>query len=710
MDGYDKIRPHTSIFRTVDTTQPFATLLDPLKDRESAETMKISLEWLSQYLTGPITAQAAAEALTHGGLPVEVIETVGEDTVIDVEVTSNRSDCLSHIGVARELAALLNLDFRDLSMPNFKEDSAPASSTGLTAVGIDAPDLCPHYTARVIRGIKIAPSPVWMQRRLTAVGLRPINNIVDITNYVLFEMGQPLHAFDLDKIADQQINVRQARPGEKLTSLDGHERQLSPEMLVIADGKKPVALAGVMGGRDSEVTDQTTNILLEIARFDPLSIRSTARKLAMGSDSSYRYERGIDPTLPERAAKRAAQLILEIAGGKLAGPLVVAGSSGYSPKNLWLRLGRLKQVVGVEFPAHQVVDVFTRLRMNPILRGERIDITAPSYRLDLNLEIDLVEEAARVIGYQHIPEREEISIRVAPANPTQKATEMIRSVLIAGGYFEAMTLSFVTDSLANSFLPPEAAGLPRADAKVRKADAQLRPSLLPGLLEAVRRNETTGTAGVKLFETGSTFWLEKAGKVDERQRLALVGSTDYRAVRGIIETLVARLDSHRKLHITPADRPGFAAGACGQIHWDTEHLGFIGKLDRTIAGNLSLRELPILAELELPVLIRGAQHVPQLHPLPRFPAVRRDLSLVVSESTRYQQMESIVNEVKPDGLEAIDYVTTYRGKPLEAGTKSVTITLVFRSPTTTLTSEAVESSVQKVVAAAREKLGAVLRT
>jgi phenylalanyl-tRNA synthetase beta chain len=344
-----------------------------------------------------------------------------------------------------------------------------------------------------------------------------------------------------------------------------------------------------------------------------------------------------------------------------------------------------------------------------VLRGERVDVTAPSYRLDLNLEIDLVEEAARVIGYQHIPEREEISLRVAPADPKQKATEIIRSVLIAGGYFEAMTFSFVTDALAKTFLPPEAAGLPRTDARVRKADAQLRPSLLPGLLEAVRRNETTGTAGVKLFETGSTFWLDEAGKVDERSRLALVGSTDYRAVRGIIETLTARLDSSRKLSITPINRPGFAAGACGKIEWGTEHLGHIGKIDRAIAGQLSLKELPILAELELPVLIAGTQHVPQLHPLPRFPAVRRDLSLVVAESTQYQQMESIVHEAKPEGLEAIDYVTTYRGKPLEAGTKSVTITLVFRSATTTLTSEAVESSVQRVVSAAKERLGAVLR-
>jgi phenylalanyl-tRNA synthetase beta chain len=549
-----------------------------------------------------------------------------------------------------------------------------------------------------------------MQRRLTAVGVRSINNIVDVTNYVLFEMGQPLHAFDFDKLAGKTINVRLAKPGEKLTSLDGHERTLSPDMLVIADAEKPAALAGVMGGRDSEVTDHTANILLESARFDPLSIRSTARKLAMGSDSSYRFERGIDPTLPQRASLRAAQLILETAGGKLAGPLVAAGSSGYSPKTLWLRLARLKQVLGVEFPAHQVTEALNRLRLSPTLRGERIDVIVPSYRLDLNHEIDLVEEAARVIGYQHIPVREEISIRVAPVNLALKSMEIIRSVLVAAGYFEAMTFTFATDSLATTFLPPEATGLPRADSRVRKADAQLRPSMLPGLLEAVRRNETTGTAGVKLFEIGSVFWLDSAGKVEERRRLGMVGASDYRPARGVIETLLTRLDVNRNIRITPIDRKGYATGACGKIEWGGELLGYLGKVDRSVATQLSLRDLPIVAELELESLLAGAQHVPQLHALPRFPAVRRDLSLVVAENTRYEQLESVVAEVKPEGLEAVDYVTTYRGKPLEAGMKSVTITLVFRSPTATLTSEAVESSVQKVVDAAKVKLGATLRT
>src|SRR5437867_2904242 len=470
--------------------------------------MNVSLEWLEEYLPGGLAAERAAEALTHGGLPVENISRHGEDTVIDVEVTSNRGDCLSHLGVARELSALLSRELRDIQ-PRAADQGAGPETASLTSVRIDAPDLCPHYTARIIRNVRIRPSPPWLARRLEAVGLRPINNVVDVTNYVMFETGQPLHAFDFDKLQGRRIVVRRTGRGEKLVSLDGRERELTTEMLVIADGARPVALAGVMGGRDSEVSDATVNILLESARFDPLSVRKTSRALALKSDSSYRFERGIDPTLPERASLRAAQLILDTAGGELARGLVVAGESGYRPKRLSLRLARLRQVLGVELPVQEVIDAFTRLRLSPVLKGDRIDVTVPSYRLDLNIEVDLVEEAARVIGYDRVPVRDEIAIRLTAPEPKQRAMEMVRSTLVAGGYFEAVTFGFVGDPLAADFVPPDAdpgAPLPRADAAVRKADASLRPSILPGLLEAVRRNETVGASGARLFEIGSTFW------------------------------------------------------------------------------------------------------------------------------------------------------------------------------------------------------------
>jgi phenylalanyl-tRNA synthetase beta chain len=668
--------------------------------------MKISLEWLSQLVSGPLDPQAVADALTNGGLPVETIERVGSDTVIDVEVTSNRGDCLSHVGVAREVGALMGRELQ------FKQDMPAEAGTparDVTRVSIEALDLCPHYTARVLRNVTIRSSPPWMQRRLEAVGLRPINNIVDVTNYVMFEMGQPLHAFDFDRLGGHQIIVRRARPGEKLVSIDGHERKPEPQMLVIADAKIPVALAGVMGGRDSEVGGLTRNVLLESARFDPLSVRKTARALAMKSDSSYRFERGIDPTLPARASLRAAQLMLETAGGELLAGMVEAGSGDVPPKKLSLRLARLNQLLGIDLPRDEAVDALRRLQLSPAVHDGQIEVTVPSWRLDLNIEADLIEEVARVIGYDRIPVRDEIPIRLTPVDPDLHTIEDIRHLLAGAGYFEAVTVTFLSDNLIEEFKPPDALTLSRADPMTRKADAHLRGSMLPGLLEARRRNEAAGTLGAKLFEIGSTFWIGHDGNFVERRRLGLVGCEDLHEVRGTIELLLERLDSTKPIEVTPENHPGFAAGACGRITWGGRAIGHLGKIARAVADKLDLRELPAAAELELSELLAGAQHVPQLRPLPRFPAIRRDISLIVSEPTRYQQLETLVRGLNLENLEEVEYVTTYRGKPLEKGTKSVTITLIFRSASGTLTSEQVEASVQRVIATAREQLGATLR-
>jgi phenylalanyl-tRNA synthetase beta chain len=280
-------------------------------------------------------------------------------------------------------------------------------------------------------------------------------------------------------------------------------------------------------------------------------------------------------------------------------------------------------------------------------------------------------------------------------------------VLTGGGYFEAITFSFISDALAGDFLPPAAHSLPRADSAVRKADAMLRPSILPGLLESVRRNESAGTGGARLFESGSVFFNDPSGKLIERRQLALVGSSDLREVRGVIEALLKRLNANKKLQIVPDERRGF--GSAGRIEWDGKPIGTIGKIDKAVADKLSLREVPAAAEIELLPLLEGAQHVPQLHALPRFPSIRRDLSLVVPESLAFEKLEQLIRGVRPEHLEDLEYVTTYRGKPLEKGTKSVTVSLIFRSPTATLTSEQVESSVKAVVDAATAQLGATLR-
>jgi phenylalanyl-tRNA synthetase beta chain len=670
--------------------------------------MNTSLKWLEDFLPGAaLDPSACAEALTGGGLPVEHIQRLEKDAVLDVEVTSNRSDCLSHIGVAREISALLDRPFKDVQIV-VDESTTPVSD--LTSVRIDAPELCPHYTARVIRNVKIGPSPDWMIKRLEAIGVRSINNVVDVTNYVMFELGQPLHAFDFDKLSGRKIIVRTARDGESITSIDGHERKLSEGMLVIADAEKPVALAGVMGGLDSEVTNRTVNVLLESARFDPLSVRRTARALDMKSDSSYRFERGIDPLLPERASLRAGQLILQTAGGELASGQAEAGAPGFSPQRIVLRLERMRKLLGTEIEPGEAVESLRRLLLNPVLDGETITIEVPSWRQDLSIEADVIEEVARIVGYDRIPVRHTISIVLTPPAPEARVMDQIRTELTSAGYFEAVTFTFVSDLLAGDFVPEGVASLPRADARVRKSDAHLRPSILPGLLEAVRRNETRGTSGAKLFETGSTFGVDSAGKVIETRRLGLVGDQDLHALRGAVESLLMRLDRSRAVRIVPDRRAGFEAGASGQIEWGDQPIGFIGRIDKKVAEKLSLRAIPAAAELELAPLLSGAQPVPQYRPLPKYPPVRRDLSLIVSDNTPYGALDALIRSLDLPDLEETQYVTTYRGKPLARGQKSLTTTLVFRSEEGTLTSEQVEPQVAKVVEVARKQLHAELRT
>jgi phenylalanyl-tRNA synthetase beta chain len=672
--------------------------------------MKISLQWLRTYLPDAPDALTCGDALTLAGLPTEAFERHGEDDVFDVEVTSNRSDCLSHVGVARELGALRNLRVVE-----------PESVISNEVVGELLPvrvedGACLVYTARVIRGVRVGASPDWLRRHLEAIGLRPINNVVDVTNFILMEMGQPLHAFDLNKIAGREIIVRKARVGEELVSLDGHSRKLDGSMLVIADRAVPVAIAGIMGGKPTEVSEGTTDVLLESAIFDPLTVRRTARRLGLRSDSSYRYERGLDPTLAERASRRACQLMVELAGGSVVRGVVRVGAGEPVAKKLWLRMGRLKEVLGYEISREAAVDALARLRMVPVVEGgergeggegDRIGVTVPADRLDINIEVDLVEEVARVTGYEHIPERDAIQVRLTPPDLTARSMGIINEVAVGAGHFEAITFSFVTDSLAGDFLPEGAASLPRADHGTRKADAQLRPSLLPGLLEALRRNESSGNGAVKLYETGSTFIVDAGGKLVEKRKIALVGGTSVAEIRGTVEALLGRLDARRVARVEPRPLRGYDEG--GTVYWGDWAVGSLGVVADSVVRKLDLRHVPVAAEMELAPLVGGTVHVPQLVPLPKFPAVERDVSLVVAEEVRYEQVLGLLAGLKLPDLETVTHVTTYRGKPLEKGTKSVTVKLVFRSAEKSLTSEAVDGSVSRFVEAARAGVGAVLR-
>lgn len=669
--------------------------------------MKISLAWLKRYLETFPSFEVLADKLTMGGLVTENFEHLANgDVVMDVEVTSNRADCLSYVGVARELGALLNLSATPPAIP------APRVMADVKVLVRIEDERCSFYSARVITGVKVGPSPAWLVIALESMGLRSVNNVVDITNFVMFELGQPLHAFDLRKVGGGEIVVRTAKAGEKLVSLDGHTRSLDPSMMVIADAASPSAIAGIMGGKESEVTEQTVDLLIESAVFDPLCVRKTARTLGLRSDSTYRFERGLDQSRTVAASDRCVNLIMDAAGG-MAGPLVQAGVVKSQTRHLTLRLARLKQVTGMEITPAEAVDAFKRLRFSPKLVGGAVEVTIPSDRLDVNLEIDLVEEVARIVGYEKIPQREDVSIRLkAPARAT-RAVQLIRTVLTGSGLYEGVTFSFVTDAIATDFQPSAAAKLLTADPAVRKADARLRPSLVPGLLESLQRNHAVGNAsadgggGVGLFEVGSRFWADAVGKPVEKQAVTLAVPTLAEA-RGTVEQLLAQLDSTRVVSVKPAAVPGYSEA--GEVFWGTESVGTVGLVAPAVLGKIGMKQSAAAAELDLPLLIAGTKLVPTLKPLPKYPATERDLSLVVAESLRYEAIEGLITKLGLANLESARFVTTYRGKPLEKGQKSVTTALVFRSPTGTLTGDEVDAAVNKVVEAAKAQLGAVLRT
>ena len=664
--------------------------------------MRISTDWLADYLSPVPATDVAGEALTMAGYPVEEVDVVDGVDVMDVEITSNRPDLFSHVGVARELAAVAG--------GTFKVEAAEPTPSGEPLsidVAIDAGDRCPHYTARLLRDVTVGPSPQWMQRRLIHVGLRPINNVVDVTNYVLFELGQPLHAFDADRF-DGNVVVRLARDGEILRTLDGIDRKLTATDLVIADQSKAIALAGVMGGEATEVTAETKNVLLESARFDPLSVRNTSRRLKLQSDSSFRFERGLDPTLAHRASKRAAQLIIDTAGATLANGVAEAGSDARDPAPLAMRWSRLERLLGVELPRAEVITAFEKLGLKPRETGDGVETSVPSHRLDLSIEADLIEEAARVVGYDRIPERETITVRVRPADNALRANDVIRDAMTAAGCDEAVTFSFVGDALKEHFLPGDAK-LRRVDANVRKADGHLRPSLLPGLLQSVRHNEAVGNGVVRLFEVGAAFWSDDNGPSEVR-RLGLAGGESYAACRGILEAVLGRLDPSRKVVVEPAEAPGFGKGACGRVIWGDEAVGHVGLCEAAVVEALDLRHTPTIAELDYDALVRGLNEPTSPGPLARFPAATRDLSLVVADRVAYGELAGLANELDLVDLVGVEHGGTYRGKPLDRGTKSVTLTLVFRRDDATVPREHAEGQVERLAKVAQERFNATVRT
>ncbi len=669
--------------------------------------MLISLNWLTDYVDVAMPARELADLFTRIGLNCEEIIESESDIVFDLEVTSNRPDWLGHLGVARELAAATGAEFRRPEIPDLPTTGRVED---LTAVQVDEPSLCPRYTARVVRNVQVGPSPQWLVERLEAVGLRAVNNIVDVTNYVLMEYSQPLHGFDYDKLAEHRIVVRRGREGEEITSIDGTRCRLDTQMCVIADAEKAVAIAGIMGGLNTEVDEGTTNVLIEAARFDPLTTRRTSRKLQLMSESNYRFERGVDPVAVDEAGLRACRLILDVAGGELAEGVADVWAQPYEAPEVSLRPARCDALLGVDIPAERQADLLGRLGLSPRIDGERIVCTIPPHRADLRREADLIEEVARLHGYDEIPELDRVAHAVEPEHLPQRTRRRVGELLTAAGFDEAITFSFVDDDEAELFGCRE---FVRVDPDVRRTNNVLRPSLIPSLLRAMKVNQDAGNEDVSLFELAAVFPHGGAsGFPDERVEIALASTRDVRAVRGAVEALVSGVAGRDvTMTVEPATVGGLDDGLAGEIRIDGEAVGMIGSMGAEALDRYGLRpdRRIATASIRFDALLSRAGGVRIYEPVPRFPAVERDLSIIVDEDVPWRRLREAIEDVEQPMRVGVDYVTTYRGKPVSAGRKSVTITLTYRSEAGTLRGEQVDQQVEQVIAALRNALAAELR-
>jgi phenylalanyl-tRNA synthetase beta chain len=684
--------------------------------------MNVSYLWLKELVPTDLGVQDVARTLTHVGLNVDNITDLdGGDACLLVEVTSNRPDCLGHIGVARELAAALGVALR---LPDAGYEESAELIEALTRVDVVELDLCPLYTARVIRGVKVGPSPAWMQARLEAIGLRPINNIVDATNYVMMECGQPLHAFDYARLAEHRIVVRRAAAGERYTAIDHSEHTLTPDRLVIADARRAVALAGVMGGAESEISDSTRDVLLEAAVFDPMSIRATARALGLFSEASYRLERRVDPALTDWASRRACRLMVQVAGGQVARGVAAAGKPLPQPAEVTMRVARIETLLGLAIPAETAADILRRLECTvidentppampgdpPAARGasDRIRVRVPSWRSDLEREVDLIEEVARHHGYEKIPQKAEIRL-TSPATPTktERVREIVNHVLTAAGYFEAITFSFTTAGRAARLRRRDVTAEPLA---CRGAPLALRESLVSGVLESLRVNQRAGEPAARLFEIAKRF-IPVPGQPlpQEDAMLALAGGEDFQAVRGVLEVLFDALRLGGRTRFAPTDAyADLEAGGAAEILLDGQPFGMIGRLTQEAAAAFDLDDPPLAAEVMYGRLVEAAELQPVFKPLPQYPAMARDLALVVDEAVAWEKIGQAVASAGVAELESTDLLSVYRGKQIPAGKKSVALRLVLRSPTGTLTGEQADARVAGILAALK-LLGAELR-
>jgi len=691
--------------------------------------MLIPVEWLREFVDAPADAPALAERLTLTGNEIEEIRESEGGPVFYLKLTPNRADMTSIRGAAREVAALYDVPFR---APAFGLDASGPEAPDVR-VDVERPDLCPRYIARVIRGVRIGPSPDWLRRRLEAAGERSINNVVDATNYVLLEYGQPLHAFDLEKLHERRIVVRLARPDEPFVAIGGDEHTLTPETLVIADGTRAVAIAGVKGGQETEVSAATTEVLLEAAYFDPTAVRRAARRTGLATSASYRFERGVDPNGVRAAADHAAALIAELTGGTVSATVRDCYPAPIPPRRIPFRPERCRALLGVAIPDAEAETAFRRLGLI-VDRGDGATwaVTAPTARVDLVIEEDLIEEVGRLHGYDRLPETLPAGASGAGRlSEADRLTRRLREALTAQGLFEAVTSTLVAGAflqrLGLAVSPAWTAGADAGPVPLRNALSAefdtLRPSLLPGLILAAQHNLRHGARDVFLFEIGHAHSRAAAADPAERPLVAglMLGSrwsglwnaagdpADFFAAKGTIEAATRSVGAG-DLAAEALAHPAFHPGRCAALSLEGVPLGLVGELHPSLAAALDLPRGVYCFELDAEALFTRARDDRRYEPPSRFPRALRDLAVVVPPTVPSGRVEAILREELAPHIRGARLFDVYTGPPLTEGRVSLAYALELGADDRTLTDEEVDARLAAARARLAEELGAEFRS
>ena len=710
--------------------------------------MKVLYDLLNEFVNVSARATELRSRLSLTGLAIDSIDQTPAGPVLDAEITSNRPDCLGHYGIAREVAAIYRLPLKAVQ-PKLKESTERVSAAA--RVDIEAPDLCGRFTARVLRGVKVEPSPDWLRQSLAAIGQNSINNVVDVTNYVMFEMGHALHAFDFDKLAEHRILVRRALPGEKLRTLDGVERALTKDMCLVCDASHAVGIGGIMGGADSEIGFSTRNILIECAWFDPISIRRTSKALNLRTEASYRFERGADPEMPELASRRAAQLIQQLAGGEILAGVLDVYPHRQPPRKIEFARKELLRVMGADVSDRDIEEILGALGFKPVRvdanRGSagslaaRWDCTQPSWRQDVTRGIDLIEEVARHYGYDKFPPRLPPAKQPARRLPHADAMDRLRERLVALGYEEILEIPIVDARRDVLFRPDNVT--PAGIANPLAEDASvMRSTGLVSMVRAIEWNLNHGQRNLRLFEIGKRYEVRDGEPVETP--VLTMGATGLARQKSIYEDdrEFSFADLKGDLDTIGAFAGDFVMRAGQTANWlnagksafvnlrrdvfldrdgGTQFLyrakggaqiGVAGQLGQSIADQLKLRQDIFLAELHLEPLLKSIEATAasrKFTPVPRYPTVERDFSLVLSDGVPFAQVEGAIRGLGIPELQSIKPADLFRGGQIPAGKFSLMIRVTFQSEQATLTESQLADFSSRIVAALESNLGATLR-